>query len=344
MHGLVAVYNAITLPQPTRTAEEVRPPPAACGATPATCRFRSDRPLASRAGSPARCASSPSSRSQRNVRACVQQASTDVARRPEAGTERSRCGRSTARRCRRGRPGTGSRRGPPVRVRAPARRARPGLRSAPGTGPVRPRRVQCLVRCEALGELAEPELAHAPEVLDENRFLAARDGIDAQLIDPHRDRSVPASGRLARGVVFDVCWTHARTLRCERELGLLAHLAGDPGAARQRAIASEPAGVCAGCSTRCRRSSHLLGHPSWLWQREFVCLTGSRPPILCIRMSNASVWNWWSNRPLWWAHLHIRGPAWLWAGQGLCAPGVPSSRRTMLYRDVPVRAGSASVR
>ena len=89
--------------------------------------------------------------------------------------------------------------------------------------------VQCLVRCEALGELAEPELSHAPEVLDENRFLAARDGIEAQLLDPHRDRCVPASGRLA--TLVDACWPHARALGCERELALLAHLAGDPGAA-----------------------------------------------------------------------------------------------------------------
>ncbi|MDA0173990.1 YbdK family carboxylate-amine ligase [Solirubrobacter taibaiensis] len=101
--------------------------------------------------------------------------------------------------------------------------------------------VQCLVRCEALGTCVEPELIHAPEVLDENRFLAARDGIHAQLLDPHRDRCVPASGRLA--TLVDACWPHARELGCERELQLLAHLAGDPGATRQRAIAGEPAGL-----------------------------------------------------------------------------------------------------
>src|SRR4051794_8124811 len=101
--------------------------------------------------------------------------------------------------------------------------------------------VQCLVRLEALDGMAEPELCFAPEVLDENRFLAARDGIDAQLLDPHRDRCVPAAGRLA--TLVDACWPHARALRCERELALLAHLAGDPGATRQRAIASEPTGL-----------------------------------------------------------------------------------------------------
>ncbi len=98
--------------------------------------------------------------------------------------------------------------------------------------------VQCLVRLQALDE---PDLALAPEVIDENRFLAARDGIHAQLLDPCRDRRVPASGRLA--TLVDACWPHARALGCERELALLAHLAGDPGAVRQRAIASERQGL-----------------------------------------------------------------------------------------------------
>ena len=101
--------------------------------------------------------------------------------------------------------------------------------------------VQCLVRLEALEGFAEPELLAAPEALDENRFLAARDGISAQLVDPTRHRCVPASGRLA--TLVDACAPHARELGCERELALLAHLAGDPGASRQRAIASEPAGL-----------------------------------------------------------------------------------------------------
>jgi len=101
--------------------------------------------------------------------------------------------------------------------------------------------VQCLVRLEALDGFAEPSLRAAPEALDENRFLAARDGIAAMLLDPARDRCVPASGRLA--TLVDACRPHAHALGCRRELALLAHLAGDPGATRQRAIASEPAGL-----------------------------------------------------------------------------------------------------
>src|SRR3954447_13226046 len=101
--------------------------------------------------------------------------------------------------------------------------------------------VQCLVRLEALDGYAEPALRDCPEALDENRFLAARDGIAAMLVDPARDRCVPASGRLA--TLVDACRPQARALHCERELAMLAHLAGDPGATRQRAIAGEPAGL-----------------------------------------------------------------------------------------------------
>jgi carboxylate-amine ligase len=101
--------------------------------------------------------------------------------------------------------------------------------------------VQCLVRLEAREGFAEPALRDAPEALDENRFLAARDGIGARLVDPARDRCVPASGRLA--TLVDACHAHARALGCEREIALLGGLAGDPGAARQRAIAAEPAGL-----------------------------------------------------------------------------------------------------
>jgi carboxylate-amine ligase len=50
--------------------------------------------------------------------------------------------------------------------------------------------VQCLVRLEAMDGFAEPELMAATEVLDENRFLAVRDGIGADLIDPVGGRRV----------------------------------------------------------------------------------------------------------------------------------------------------------
>jgi glutamate---cysteine ligase / carboxylate-amine ligase len=94
--------------------------------------------------------------------------------------------------------------------------------------------VQTLVRLEALDGLPGE---WPPEVLDENRFLAARDGIDAELIDPARDRRRPARSRLA--TLVDAATPHAAALGCERELAMLANLAGDPGARRQRGIAAE---------------------------------------------------------------------------------------------------------
>jgi carboxylate-amine ligase len=101
--------------------------------------------------------------------------------------------------------------------------------------------VQCLVRLEATGGFADEAMRAAPEALDENRFLAARDGMAAQFVDPARDRLVPALGRLA--MVIDACWPHAVQLGCERELAAVAGLAGDWGAARQRAIATDPGGL-----------------------------------------------------------------------------------------------------
>jgi carboxylate-amine ligase len=101
--------------------------------------------------------------------------------------------------------------------------------------------VQCLVRLEATEGFADRAWRTAPEALDENRFLAARDGMAARFVDPPRDRMVPALGRLA--MVIDACWPHAVALGCERQLGTVAALAGDWGAARQRAIARDPGGL-----------------------------------------------------------------------------------------------------
>ena len=54
------------------------------------------------------------------------------------------------------------------------------------------------------------------EVLDENRFLAARDGMDAELIEPELGRRVPARELLADLVA--VCRPHAEALGCAAEL------------------------------------------------------------------------------------------------------------------------------
>jgi carboxylate-amine ligase len=101
--------------------------------------------------------------------------------------------------------------------------------------------VQCLVHLEAMEGFAEPELVAAQETLEENRFLAVRDGIDAAFIDPRAERRLPVRERLA--VLLEACRPHAEALGCKREVELIGALAADPGPARQRAAARGPDGL-----------------------------------------------------------------------------------------------------
>ena len=102
--------------------------------------------------------------------------------------------------------------------------------------------VQCLVRCEALGgHRRAGALARARGAGREPLPGRARRHRARSCSTRTATAACPASGRLA--TLVDACWPHARALGCERELALLAHLAGDPGAVRQRAIASEPEGL-----------------------------------------------------------------------------------------------------
>jgi len=95
--------------------------------------------------------------------------------------------------------------------------------------------VQSLVRLELLDGHADAALVHAPEVLDENRFLAARDGVDAELVDPVRGRAV--SVRSLADELISACAPHAAALGCARQLELLGDLLENPGPARQRRLA-----------------------------------------------------------------------------------------------------------
>jgi len=96
--------------------------------------------------------------------------------------------------------------------------------------------VQSLVRLELVDGHADSALVHAPEVLDENRFLAARDGVEAELVDPIRGRAVSVLD--IAGELIGACAPHAVLLGCDAQLGLLGDLLDDPGPARQRAVAS----------------------------------------------------------------------------------------------------------
>jgi glutamate---cysteine ligase / carboxylate-amine ligase len=97
--------------------------------------------------------------------------------------------------------------------------------------------VQSVVRLEVLEGYASSRVLHAQEVLDENRFLAARDGVMAELIDPDRGRRVPVA-KLAMELA-DACEPHAQDLGCAAELGLVRALIEESGATRQRKIAGE---------------------------------------------------------------------------------------------------------
>jgi glutamate---cysteine ligase / carboxylate-amine ligase len=97
--------------------------------------------------------------------------------------------------------------------------------------------IQALVRLEATEPLAGDELLDAPEVLEENRFLASRDGMGARLIDPVAETRVPVERSLEE--LLTRARPHARDLQCVAELAAVGELARRPGAERQRAIASE---------------------------------------------------------------------------------------------------------
>jgi carboxylate-amine ligase len=90
--------------------------------------------------------------------------------------------------------------------------------------------VQCLARCHAESE--GERRAAPPEVLAENRFLAARDGMRAELIVGEEGRRQPV-GRLL-DEVLDRCAPVAAMLGCSLELAGAAILAADPGDDRQR--------------------------------------------------------------------------------------------------------------
>jgi carboxylate-amine ligase len=97
--------------------------------------------------------------------------------------------------------------------------------------------VQSIARLELDEGYAPSALVHSPELLIENRFLASRDGIEAELIDPVRGRRVPARELLAE--LRQAVRPHAAALGCEASLEGLDRLAREQGAARQREAARD---------------------------------------------------------------------------------------------------------
>ncbi len=98
--------------------------------------------------------------------------------------------------------------------------------------------VQCLVRLEAgEGSGADPAV-DPPEVLAENRFLAARDGVGASLIDARLGRRTRVPDVLES--ILAMCAPHAEELGCSEELQWTRNLAATPRPVRQLDLARGP--------------------------------------------------------------------------------------------------------
>lgn len=101
--------------------------------------------------------------------------------------------------------------------------------------------VQSLVHMEASDSAGAFPAKDSAELLAENRFLAARDGMQAYFLDPKHEGQISAHEVLSS--TFDACAPHAEQLGCREQLEGLRELGRHPGAERQRERASEGAGL-----------------------------------------------------------------------------------------------------
>jgi carboxylate-amine ligase len=97
--------------------------------------------------------------------------------------------------------------------------------------------VQSLARLELERPDDRDTQPPATELIEENRFLAARDGMQALLIDLASGERIPAIAELERTLA--PCRRHAERLGCADELAAARALATRPGASRQCAQAQD---------------------------------------------------------------------------------------------------------
>jgi carboxylate-amine ligase len=95
---------------------------------------------------------------------------------------------------------------------------------------------QAVSRLELEDGFVSASLLNAQEVLSENRFLAARDGPAAQLIDPMRARRLPLADHLDN--LLTEAMPHAVALGAADELAYVPSLVANPEAARQTSLAA----------------------------------------------------------------------------------------------------------
>jgi carboxylate-amine ligase len=101
--------------------------------------------------------------------------------------------------------------------------------------------VQCIARLEVEQGYQSEKLIGTQETLDENRFIAARDGMKAELIDPDREIRVPALELL--GGLLEACASHASDLGCAAHLRTVSSMAGRTAAQRQLDLARSGGGL-----------------------------------------------------------------------------------------------------
>ena len=101
--------------------------------------------------------------------------------------------------------------------------------------------VQSIARLELEEGCALDHLSYSEEVLAENRFLAARDGVDAHLIETTTESLRPVNRILVE--LLDFARPHAAALGCLAELEGIATLAAAPGAASQRSFTASEQGL-----------------------------------------------------------------------------------------------------
>jgi carboxylate-amine ligase len=95
--------------------------------------------------------------------------------------------------------------------------------------------VQCIARLEVEEGYVPAGLLVAQEALEENRFVAARDGMEARMIDPVTERRVAVRDQVAD--LLAACAPHAQILGCEAELEPIEGMALQTGAQRQLNLA-----------------------------------------------------------------------------------------------------------
>jgi carboxylate-amine ligase len=101
--------------------------------------------------------------------------------------------------------------------------------------------VQSVARLELEEGYVSEQDSSSEEVLAENRFLAARDGVDARVIDTTTESLKPIKDILFE--LLNSARPHAAALGCLDELERITALVVAPGAARQRAYPSSEQGL-----------------------------------------------------------------------------------------------------